>query len=433
MIEFLHDNSLVPNDEIIKIGDKVRNEITRMKSASKVYEDERSFVNLCLDEEMAKYVRLAVNKKKEMNPECIVVIGMGGSILGIKALQKSILGKDYNSYGNVKIYYAEGVDSDSIGFIREKVEDALKRKKEVIINLVSKSGNTTEAMFNFAMFSNLLLKYKKDISQNVVVCSDTGSELIVFAEKEGFETLEIPKKVGGRYSVFSPSSLFAAGLIGINIEELILGAKEMRKICLSEEIEENIAVLSAIIQYYHYKNGKNISDLFLFSDDLYGIGGWNRQLMGESIGKEFDLNGKKVLNGMTPTISNGISDLHSMSQLLLGGPKDKLVNFVGVSKNRKHIGFSSPKRYELFVKGIKNMNYESVLKCIYEGVINSFKKEKRPFVEIILKDKSERSIGALLQFKMIEIVYIAELMNVNPFGQPAVEKYKAEVRKILKK
>ncbi len=251
------------------------------------------------------------------------------------------------------------------------------------------------------------------------------------AAEKGFDVLEIPKKVGGRFSVFSSVGLFPLGLIGINFDELLSGARLLRDKCLTSEVINNPAALSACLIYIHYKKGMNIHDMFLFSPDLESIGKWYRQLMGESIGKEFNREQKKVFCGITPTVSIGSTDLHSMAQLYLGGPYDKFTTFIRVLKNKESVKIPDFPDYSKLVDNIQNIQLSKIMNAILDGVQIAFKKGERPFAEIYLPDKSPSSIGQLLQMKMMEMMYLGFLMNVNPFDQPNVDDYKIETKKIL--
>jgi glucose-6-phosphate isomerase len=279
----------------------------------------------------------------------------------------------------------------------------------------------------------LLRRHKRDHENCITVTSDKDSELWNIAIREGFNVLEIPKRVGGRYSVFSPVGLFPLGLLGINIERLLNGAKSMNEACIDTNIENNPAAISATIRYLHYVSGKNISDLFLFANDLESLGKWCRQLMAESLGKEFNKKGETVNIGMTPVVSIGSTDLHSMAQLCLGGPYDKFTTFLSVENSNSHVNVPRLKGYSELVHGIQGKSLESIMSAIVEGTKAAFRKGRRPFVEVKLPCKSEYPVGQFLQFKMIETIYLGHLLDVNPFDQPNVESYKEETRKILQK
>jgi len=431
-ISFSFKDSLISKEEIDSESKRMDAEIKSMNRASSSgYEDDRSSINLPEDKKLLSSVRGAISKKMKLKPKCIVVVGIGGSNLGTVAVQEAVLGKLHNQMNpKIKIIYADTVDTCLISDIKKIISSMLKNGENVIINGVSKSGATTETIANFEVLVGVLKKYRNDYEEQVVVTTDRNSKYWSLALKNGFDVLEIPKKVGGRYSVFSPVGLFPLGMVGVNIKKLLSGAASMKKKCLVSP-KYNPAAVSAIIHFLHYKKGVNISDLFLFGNDFESIGKWNRQLMGESIGKEYNLRNERVNCGMTPTVSIGSTDLHSMAQLYLGGPYDKLTTFVKVSKASPSVKVPDFKEYSELVESINGKKLSSIMDAIMEGVKYSYRKGKRPFTEIILPDKSENSVGQFLQFKMMEMMCLGSLLGVNPFDQPNVEDYKKETKNIL--
>jgi glucose-6-phosphate isomerase len=373
-----------------------------------------------------------VNEKKKLHPRFVIVVGIGGSSLGTRAVQEAVFGKDYDQ-AKIKsqILYVETVDPDRIDGVCRLIEPILQENENILINIISKSGNTTETIANALVLLELLKKYKKNYSECVVITTDKDSKLWRVAKKLHMCTLEIPPKIGGRYSVFSPVGLFPLGLLGVDIFRLLQGGALMRKKCLNTNIVDNPAAISAIICYAHYLKGKNINDLFLFAVDLESLGKWYRQLMAESIGKESFSEDEKKIVGITPTVSIGSLDLHSMVQLYLGGPSDKVTTFVSLKKYNTskrvgdHAGFST------LVKNIQGKPLQDIMDAILKGVKVAYEKNNHPFLEVILPDKSEGSLGQFIQFKMMEIMYLGALLEVNPFNQPQVDDYKRETQKIL--
>jgi len=432
-LKLFYEDALIPKDRILKTAEELKLEIENIKKAlSRRYEDDRASVNLPDDEEMLINVKGVIEEKISLQPEYLIIIGIGGSNLGTLAVQEAVLGKLYNlSAPPIKVLYADTVDSDLLNNIIKILEPTLRRNGNVLINIVSKSGITTETIANFRILLDLLRKYKKRYKDYVVATCDKGSKLWNLAVKKGFAALEIPQKVGGRYSVFSPVGLFPLGILGIRIEDLLKGAKQMREACINTDLERNPAAITASIQYIHYKEGKNISDLFFFSTDLESTGKWCRQLIAESLGKEFDRDGRRINIGITPTVSVGSTDLHSVAQLYLGGPYDKFTTFISVRNSRPRLYVPKMDEYSDLVPGIDEKSLEEILSAILEGTKEAFRKDERPFIEISLPDKSERSISPFMQLKMIETMYLGHLLNVNPFDQPDVEKYKRETRRIL--
>jgi glucose-6-phosphate isomerase len=432
-IEFSFKDSIIPKQRILETAERLRPEIKTVSTG--ISEGcEGDLASLCLlnDKIELGKVRHAIGGNLQLKPAYLVVVGIGGSNLGTIAVQEAVLGKLYNQLmPSTKVLYADTVDSDNINNIITLVKPVLEKGGNIILNVISKSGTTTETIANAEVLIDLLRRQKKDYKNCITVTSDKGSELWKVAVREGLNVLEIPKNVGGRYSVFSPVGLFPLGLLGIDIEQLLDGAKSMRDTCINRTVEENPAAICATLQYLHYMSGKNICDLFLFANDLESLGKWHRQLMAESLGKEFNKKGEKVNTGITPTVSIGSTDLHSMAQLYLGGPYDKFTTFVRIKNSRSRLKVPSVEGYSELVSEIHDKSLMDILDATLEGTKAAFRSGKRPFIEITLPDKSEYSVGQLLQFKMMEIIYLGKLLDVNPFDQPNVESYKRETRKIL--
>jgi glucose-6-phosphate isomerase len=401
-------------------------------AVTKGYDDDHASINLPNDIQNLERITALIEQKQQLTPKYLIVVGIGGSNLGTLAVQEAILGKLYNqTYPDLKVLYADTVDDDVIKQIISIIEPGLKKGENVLINGVSKSGGTTETIANFEVLVKVLKKWKKQYAQYVIVTSDKDSNFWNYAQDKDISVLEIPKKVGGRFSVFSSVGLFPLGMLGIDITQLLHGAQTMKKKCLSSNLYQNPAALSASLIYQHYLNGKNIHDLFLFCTDLESLGKWYRQLMGESIGKEFNTTMNQVFEGITPTVSIGSTDLHSMAQLYLGGPYDKFTTFVRIDKNKDTVTVPIQPQDAELVQGIKGKSLHKIMNAILSGVQRAFIKGKRPFVEIVLPDKSAYSIGQFMQFKEMEIMYLGYLLGVNPFDQPNVESYKIETKKIL--
>lgn len=407
-------------------------ELAAMQAAAKgMYEDDRASINLSLDNDHVRLVQKTA--KKYARAALIIVVGIGGSNLGTIALQEAFLGKLHNvdPGKRPRILYADTVDATSIARINGLLAAELKKKHRVVINLISKSGGTTESIANFEVLLQTVQQHTKSWKESVVVTTDEGSRLWGFAHEHNFTVLPIPKKVGGRYSVFSPVGLFPLAVLGMNIKQLLDGAAQMRALCLKSGHKENPAIIRASMLAHTWTNGHNIADNFYFKNDFESIGKWYRQLMGESIGKEWNkAHSRQVWMGITPTVSVGSTDLHSMAQLYFGGPKDKFFTLVTVGEPKK-IGVPVIKEYDALVPNIQGKKLPVIMDAISDSVAITLQKQHRPYCQIHLPDASEHSLGALLQLHMMEMIYLAALLDVNPFDQPNVESYKIETKKIL--
>ena len=430
-VAFNFEDSRVTKAQEEKLEKKLSGEIKALKQAlKKGYEDDRASINLCDDLGIIKKSQVVVNKVRSATT--IVVIGIGGSNLGTMAIYETLKGKYYNELEKKKVYFADTVDSHKIQDIAKLIEKELKQKRKVVLNIISKSGGTTEPIANFQILLQTLKKYhKKDYNKYVVATTQENSKLFEVAKKEEFHILDMPHKVGGRYSVLSAVGVFPLQFLGVDMKKVFKGAKEMRDICLEKSYKKNPAMRSASFLYTHAKKGRNIANTFLFSPQLENVGKWYRQLMGESIGKEWNKNHtKKVHCGITPSTSIGSTDLHSITQLYLGGPDDKSYVFVHVNSVPK-VKLGNEKDYDAIVPHLQKRPLEEIMNAILRGVQEAFRKKKKPFYEISLGSLKDYEIGSLLQMKMIEMMMLGVLLDVNPFDQPNVEEYKIITKKLL--
>jgi glucose-6-phosphate isomerase len=366
--------------------------------------------------------------RKHNKASLIILVGIGGSDLGTLAVAEAVLGQERP--GRKRLLHCDTVDPDRLLQVRAAMEEELRKGRQILINVISKSGGTTETVANFQVLLAALKAKRKDYHKYVVVTTDEDSPFWHLAIEEKFGTLPLPKNVGGRYSVFSPVGLFPLALLGVNIKKLLDGAAHMRAQCLKDD--ENPAILRAAMLAHEWAHGKIIADSFYFKSDLEGIGKWYRQLMGESIGKEWNKSRTKQLwMGITPTVSVGSTDLHSMAQLYFGGPNDKFFTLVSVKKWSHDLVVPRMLQYDALVPHIQGKKLSVIMRAICEGTQRTLILQNRPFCHIELSDASEESIGALLQLHMMEMMYLAALFDLNAFDQPNVESYKIETKRIL--
>lgn len=359
----------------------------------------------------------------------VVDIGIGGSNLGAKAVYDALRGyKDVFAANNYpKILFADTNDPEYLQALVTFLKQNVKNPEEVIINVISKSGGTTETITNAEIVLAALSEL--DVKDRIVVTTEKTSPMGQATEKLGYRFLPHPN-VGGRYSIFSTVGLFPLACAGINIKALRDGAARMRTACLSQTMNENPAMQSATILHTLLEKGFVIHDLFFFHTELESLGKWYRQLMGESIGKEHDLDGKQVFAGMTPTVSIGSTDLHSMAQLYMGGPRNKVTTFIS-SKKTDPIKTPASFVFDGLVPHITDRPVSEIMSAILEGTKIAYSKQGLPFMSLVLDAVDEESIGAFMQMKMIEMMLLARLMHVDAFDQPHVELYKVETKQIL--
>lgn len=429
------NSALLSSDILNEINQQLQSEINHLKNAqSQGYQTPYAFINVPHDTQSLQKVQAIAHEKKKLEPRAIIVIGIGGSSLGPQAVQEALYGTFFNQQQpDTTIYFADTVDTDFINDILLLAEQYLQEEHTILINIISKSGSTTETIANAQIFIELLKKYLGDSYHHyVIVTTDKDSALWQLAHDQQLTCLEIPHLVGGRYSVLTPVGLFPLAVIGINIEELLAGAQSIINLCLTHDITQNPAALTAACIYHHYKkNNIAIHDSFIFSVDLERAGKWYRQLMGESIGKQYDKDNNLVHVGITPTVSIGSSDLHSVAQLYLSTQPNRFTSFITVGQNYSELVVPDYPEYTKLVKSLENKTLPHIMQAIYQGTTIAYRNNKLPFLEILLPEKSAWYVGQFLQYNMIYIAYLGYLLHINPFDQPQVELYKQETRKIL--
>ncbi len=435
-ITFSYSNARISKTELEKTLKRLTPEIKKInKEIQKEYDTEYAAMHLPNDTSIITKVNKALKEKDKLNPVALFHIGQGGSSLGNIAVHQFLNGKLYNEENPKRnLFILDNIDPDYTTAMLKHAESLLKQNKNILVHIVSKSGTTTEAIVNGELFRTLLKKYKKKDHNKFILCTAKNDvELYNIAEKNNYQKFVIPHEVGGRYSVLTALGLLAFAYTKNNNKKIQAGAKAMQKRCLSENLEENPAAMSAALIYLQNKKGCNINDNFLFSSYLEGFGKWYRQLISESIGKTWNKkHTKKIHVGITPTVAVGSTDLHSMAQLNLGGPRDKFTCFYNIEEQTK-IKVPSNEEVNAMIKDVGGKELKTIMNAIYNGTTKAYMKDKRPFMEVTIPKRNEHAIAELLFWKMIEMIYLAFLLDVDPFDQPSVEKYKFETRQILQK
>jgi glucose-6-phosphate isomerase len=396
------------------------------------YDSHEHALLLPIDEAMSgEVVQLA---KQIAGPELkyIVVIGIGGSNLGTKAVYDALYGSfDLAGKRMPKLLFLDTLSQGATEAVIHLLTD-LEQSDGLLINLISKSGTTAESVANFELLYHALEKRFPDISSRVVCTTDRDSALWQEALRRNFRCLPIPALVGGRFSVFSPVGLFPLLCAGIDVEGLRTGGADMLHEVLSSDMEHNPAHNAATELFAAMHAGCAMLNIFHFNPELESLGKWERQLFAESLGKEKDLDGNTVHSGVTPIVSVGSTDLHSMAQLYLGGPRDKFTMLVRAQESGDE-KIAPESMLAPLVQGIMGKSAADIMEAIYGGVCAAYDEHKLPSLQVQLSEISPYTIGAYMEWRMATVMYLATLMNVNAFDQPNVEDYKSVTRKLLSK
>ena len=386
------------------------------------------FLTIPFETALAAQIKKYVQKNKTW-AENFVVLGIGGSALGPKALRNALCHPHYNLLsktmrkGFPRLFVADNVDPD--GF--KALMDILEVRK-TLFNVISKSGRTGETMSQFLIIRDLLKKrlgVRKEKDHLVITTDPAEGVLRKIAETEQFASFEIPSALGGRFSVLSAVGLLPAAMCGIDIEELQAGARDMAARCQTSSTWENPAYLCACLSYLSYKqNKKTIRVIMPYSDGLKGVGDWFCQLWAESLGKRVNTKGREVWNGQTAITALGATDQHSQLQLYLEGPGDKVFSFLGV-KNYTSL-MVLPRLYskteELAYLGGHSLN--RVIQAEMAATRLSLAQKGRPSVTITLPKINPFTIGQLMYLWELETYICGHLLGINPLDQPGIEEGK---------
>lgn len=395
-------------------------------SASKNYTQPENALSLPFDKEMIARVKNEIDKHVDKSLKYIFVVGIGGSNLSAKAVIEALP----DSQKTPKMVWLDNLSDGNISICLNNVIPDIKKPSEYLFFSISKSGQTTETLANTEILLEALNVAKLKPATRLVVISDTNSQFERHARTNGVATLAIPPVVGGRFSAFSAAGLAVMYAAGVDIDNLCLGATDITPYGFIEDTKHNPAASSAASKFLAIKSGLKVYDQFIFHPELESVGKWYRQLLAESIGKRFSVDGAEIFTGLVPTVSIGPTDLHSVAQLYLGGPKTVFTAFITSSECKTH-KVPNERLFGHLVPMINGRTLSEIREAVVTGTKIAYKDADRPFITIELKDTTPYEIGALMQYQMMEVMFLGKLLNINPFDQPSVESYKKATKKAL--
>lgn len=367
-----------------------------------------------------------VAEKIRKNSDILLVIGIGGSYLGARAVIEFLKSNNYNTLpkSTPDIYFVGNNMSTTY------INDILRicENKEVSINVISKSGTTTEPAIAFRIFRKFLEdKYGKDKAKERIFCTTDKFKgaLKKLADEESYKTFTIPDDIGGRYSVLTAVGLLPIAVVGINIDKLMQGAKLAQSELLNENIDENDCYKYAAIRHILYNKGKEIEVLESYEPSFMMFSEWYKQLFGESEGKD-----QKGILPISLTLS---TDLHSMGQFIQSGRRNMFETVLLLESQDNDIVLNEENgnvdglNY-LSGKTISFINRQAVL-----GTILAHTDGDVPSVVLKIKERSEEELGYLIYFFEKACAISGYMLGVNPFDQPGVENYKKNMFALLGK
>jgi len=334
--------------------------------------------------------------------DTMVVLGIWGSALGTRAIFEALRWKNHNEIPGVqKLYILDTIETDTISDLLEILD-----LKKTMFCVISKSWSTIETQSQYVFFRKQVQSIQSDWKKHF--CFVVGENFLYTSELENdFQIFELADNIWGRFSVFTAVWLLPLAFVWIDIDWLISGLSGIKTNCLSKDISQNIALHLAIMQYYYYKTEtKNICVFFPYSSRLGQIGEWYKQLLAESIGKDWVW--------VTPCSAIWVTDQHSQLQLYQDGPQDKLFITLEILNSQS----------ELFIDKNKSLTFDSLLKIEKYGTESSLRNEWIPVISLAMEKLDERNIAQLLYIFEFQIAYLWELFDINAFDQPWVEKSK---------
>ena len=420
----------IENKEILKYAKKVEeihNELNEKK------EDENEFlgwINLPSNynkKELDKIKKCA--KKIRKDSDILLVIGIGGSYLGARAVIDSLTSTFYNylpdeeRMGPQILYAGNNISGEYLNNLVELIGN-----RDLSINVISKSGTTTEPAIAFRFFREFMEnKYGiKEARKRIYVTTDKEKgALKQLAEKEEYETFVIPDNVGGRYSVLTPVGLLPIAAAGIDIDRILAGAKFAEEKYNESNLKYNDCYKYAVARNILYKKDKNIELLITYEPKMHYFIEWWKQLFGESEGKN-----KK---GIYPDGAEFTTDLHSVGQYIQDGRRNLFETVINIEDKEENVNIhiDEDNLDEINYLSDKTMDY--VNKKAMEGTIAAHVDGGVPNVVVNIEKLEEETIGHMIYFFELACAMSGKILGVNPFNQPGVEKYKTNMFKLLGK
>ena len=385
------------------------------------------WVHLPRDYDRAEYDRIkAAAKKIQSDSQALVVIGIGGSYLGARGVIECLCSPNYNlkKKDTPNIYFiGNGLSSEALTETMELVKDV-----DFSVNVISKSGTTTEPAVAFRFFRELLeQRYGKEAAARRIYATTDAHKgaLKSLADANGYESFVVPDNIGGRYSVLTAVGLLPIAAAGIDIDALMAGAQEMMEACAAGSIEHNPAWHYAGARYELYRMGRKIEILAAYEPSFRFMAEWWKQLYGESEGKEN--------KGLFPASVEFTADLHSMGQYIQQGERhlfETVVRF-GPSARQQEVPFDEGNGDGLNFLAGKSMDF--IARQAMDGTLLAHVEGGVPNIIVETGSKDAHTLGELIYFFEYACGLSGYLLDVNPFDQPGVEAYKKNMFALLGK
>lgn len=388
------------------------------------------WIDLPVDYDKDEFARIKKAAKKiQQDSEVLVVIGIGGSYLGARAAIEFLRHGFYNNLPKEvrktpEIYYAgNSISGTYLKGLTDVIGD-----RDFSVNIISKSGTTTEPAIAFRVFKELLEKKygKEGAAKRIYATTDKEKGALKnLATEEGYETFVVPDDVGGRFSVLTAVGLLPIAVSGADIDRLMEGAAEGRRLALEQEFSENDALQYAAIRNILLRKGKSVEVLADYEPSLHYVAEWWKQLYGESEGKD--------QKGLFPASVDLTTDLHSMGQFIQDGARIMFETVLNVEQSRETVVLNEEPVDLDGLNYLAGKDMDFVNKSAMNGTILAHTDGNVPNLMVTIPEQNEFYLGELFYFFEFAVGISGYLLGVNPFNQPGVESYKKNMFALLGK
>ena len=420
----------IDKKEIMKHKEQVENIHKDLHARASKDDDFVGWLELPTNYDKKEFKRIqAAAKRINKDSDILLVIGIGGSYLGARAVIEAMSSSFYNMQTlkqrkhTLVLFAGNNLSPNYINELIEVIGD-----KDFSINVISKSGTTTEPAIAFRIFREILEnKYGIDEARSrIYVTTDKArGALKTLSEEEGYETFVIPDNVGGRFSVLTPVGLLPIAAAGIDIEKLMKGAKLAQDNYNDEKLKYNECYQYAVIRNLLYNDGKTIEVFANYEPKMHYMTEWLKQLFGESEGKEE--------KGIFPAGIDLTTDLHSMGQYMQQGLRDIFETVLRIEEPKSNITINSDDDNLDGLNYLAGKDLDYVNKKAMEGTVEAHVSGGVPNIIFKMEKLDEENIGGLIYFFELACAMSGSILKVNPFNQPGVEEYKRNMFRLLEK
>lgn len=425
-----YSNSFITEDEIQNLEPFIKASAEMLEDKNGPGSDYLGWIDLPSNYDKQEFKRIKLTAEKIQNDsDVLLVIGIGGSYLGARACIDALSHSFYNNISKEKrktpeIYYVgNNISSNYLTDLMDVIEG-----KDISINIISKSGTTTEPAIAFRIFKEYMEnKYGKEIAKTRIYATTdkVRGALKQLSDNEGYETFVIPDDVGGRYSVFTAVGLLPIATAGIDINKLMEGAFSAMGEYSHSDLNMNICYKYAALRNILYNKGKDIEILVNYEPKLQYLGEWWKQLYGESEGKD----GK----GIYPGSANFTTDLHSIGQIIQDGRRNLFETTINIGKPKHEIVMKSNEEDLDGLNFLEGKTLDYINKKAFEGTLLAHVNGNVPNIVVNIPELNEFYLGKLIYFFEKACAISGYLLGVNPFDQPGVEEYKKNMFRLLEK